>query len=158
MAFGWTKHALLEVAAPLLLLRHYLCIYTSQRQCFHHSTDTFPVITESPQQAPSLYTFESQFWAPFTINLSEGGIGRFGLVTVFVIALQALTSVAAFRDGGICRSPMLVRPSNDKTSFTEWPLDWRKASIHVVLGQPMRRVYKKRFCSSLAFRIKDIPS
>ena len=92
-------------------------IYTSQRQCFHHSTDTFPVITESSQQAPSLYIFESQFWAPFTINLSEGGIGRFGLVTVFVIALQALTSVAAFRDGGICRffrcssSPLMTRPA-----------------------------------------------
>src|SRR2546423_1604787 len=82
----------------------------------------------------------------------------FGLVSVFVIALQVLTSVAAFRDRCICRSPRLVRPSNDKINFTERPLDWRKASIHVALGQPMRRVYKKRVCSSLAFRIKDIPS
>jgi hypothetical protein len=42
---------------------------------------------------------------------------------------------------------MLVQLCNDKTSFAERPLDWR-ASTHIVLGQLMRRIYEKRFCSS----------
>jgi hypothetical protein len=60
-------------------------------------------------------------------------------------------SVAASRDRGICRSLMLVGPSNDKISSTERPLDRRQASIHVVLSQPIRRIYEKPFRSSPAF-------